>query len=408
VKVVMFYHSILSDWNHGNAHFLRGVVSELIARGHGVVVYEPRDAWSVTNLVAEHGDAPLARFRRAYPRLAPLVRRYDRATLDLDEAIDGADLVLVHEWNDHELVRRVGAYRARARDHLLLFHDTHHRAVTDSASMAAYDLSDYDGVLAFGRVIRDLYLERGWAERAWTWHEAADARVFHPATTPVEREGDLVWIGNWGDDERTAELHEFLIEPVQALGLRARVHGVRYPDEARCTLARAGIEYAGWLPNFDVPATFARFGATVHVPRRPYVEALAGIPTIRVFEALACGIPLVSAPWDDAEQMFAPGSDYLVATDGAAMRRHLRDVLHDSSLASTLATRGRRTILARHTCGHRVEELMGIVGELSAICYPSSASDGQHRGRDADASHAGTGSAEQLIADSRWQMADGR
>jgi spore maturation protein CgeB len=100
------------------------------------------------------------------------------------------------------------------------------------------------------------------------------------------------------------------------------------------------------------------------VPRRPYARALPGIPTIRVFEALACGIPLVSAPWDDVEGLFHPGRDYLVAGDGAAMRRHLRDVLADPSLAAALADHGRRTILARHTCAHRVEQLLDIHAEL--------------------------------------------
>ena len=63
---------------------------------------------------------------------------------------------------------------------------------------------------------------------------------------------------------------------------------------------------------------------TVHVPRRPYARMLPGIPTIRMFEALACGVPLVSAPWDDREHLFTPGEDYLVARDGVGMRRHLR------------------------------------------------------------------------------------
>ena len=201
--------------------------------------------------------------------------------------------MIVHEWTDPALVGRVGAHHARHPGrYRLLFHDTHHRAVTQPEALAAFDLSAYDGVLAFGACLRDLYLARRWARRAWIWHEAADTALFQPRAEPAE--GDLVWIGNWGDDERSAELHEFLIEPVRALGLRARVYGVRYPEAARRALADAGIEYAGWLPNFDVPSVFARFRVTVHVPRRPYVEALPGIPTIRPFEALACGIPLVS------------------------------------------------------------------------------------------------------------------
>src|SRR5688500_12904833 len=134
MRIVMFYHSLLSDWNHGNAHFLRGIVSELLRRGHAVDVYEPQDAWSVQNLMAEHGTSPIDEFRRAYPGLDST--RYDAASLDLDVALDGADVVLVHEWSDHDLVRRIGQHRAARGDYLLLFHDTHHRAITDERSMS--------------------------------------------------------------------------------------------------------------------------------------------------------------------------------------------------------------------------------------------------------------------------------
>src|SRR3954469_8881034 len=59
MRIVIFCHSLASDWNHGNAHFLRGVCSELVARGHDVAVYEPHDAWSAQNLVAEAGESAL-------------------------------------------------------------------------------------------------------------------------------------------------------------------------------------------------------------------------------------------------------------------------------------------------------------------------------------------------------------
>lgn len=361
MRIVMFYHSLLSDWNHGNAHFLRGVVRELLLRGNDVRVYEPADAWSVQNLLAEHGPEAIASFHRAFPMLEGI--RYELSSLDLNEALAGADLVLVHEWNDHGLVQRIGQHRARRGNYQLLFHDTHHRAITQPRDMARYDLAHYDGVLAFGQVLRDLYLQRRWVRRAWTWHEAADVHLFHPiANQPVE--GDLIWIGNWGDDERTQELHEFLFKPVRSLGLKARVHGVRYPDEAKAALARAGIEYRGWLANFAAPQALARFKVTVHVPRRPYVQALPGIPTIRVFEALACGIPLVCAPWNDSERLFAPGKDYLVAHDATQMKRQLKTLLAEPDYAREVASHGRSTILARHTCGHRVEELLEIVTEM--------------------------------------------
>src|SRR5205085_12625795 len=132
MRMVMFYHSLVSDWNHGNAHFLRGVASELLALGHEVRIYEPAESWSRTHLLQEHGPEALDAFRRAYPSLDSTI--YD--ALDLDEALSGADLVLVHEWNDHELVARIGRHRATRGGYQLLFHDTHHRSVSDPAAMS--------------------------------------------------------------------------------------------------------------------------------------------------------------------------------------------------------------------------------------------------------------------------------
>src|SRR5215211_4545271 len=184
MDVVFFCHSLLSDWNHGNAHFLRGLVTELAAREARVRVFEPRAAWSFENLQKEPGGAAaVEEVLAVYPAVRP--SRYEPATFDLDAALDGADLVLVHEWSDPALVKSIGKRRARGGRFKLLFHDTHHRGITDERAMAAYELSHYDGVLAFGRVLRDLYLRRGWTQRAWTWHEAADTRVFSPAGGPA-------------------------------------------------------------------------------------------------------------------------------------------------------------------------------------------------------------------------------
>ncbi|HVE85806.1 MAG TPA: glycosyltransferase [Myxococcales bacterium] len=359
MRIVIFCHSLISDWNHGNAHFLRGVGSELRARGNQVTYYEPEDAWSMQGMLAEQGEPAIARFKTAYPELSSV--RYRPDALDLDRALDGAGLVLVHEWNDPELVRRIGERHRRGR-FVLFFHDTHHRAVTAPDEMARYDLSDYDGVLAFGEVLRQIYLARGWTNLAFTWHEAADARRFRPLEGAT-RPRDVVFLGNWGQD-RTAELDELFLEPVKALGLRATVQGVRYPPEVKQRLADAGVAHTGWVPNFVVPLVLGQFKATVHIPRRPYARALPGIPTIRVFEALCCGIPLVSAPWEDSESLFTPGEDFLVARDGAQMRRHLALLVKDREAAQAMAARGRKTVLARHTCAHRVDELLALHAKL--------------------------------------------
>jgi spore maturation protein CgeB len=383
MKIVMFYHSLRSDWNNGNAHFLRGIASELRARGHQVLVYEPHDAWSMQNLATEHGREPLLNFETAYPGLSSV--QYRASELDLDQALDGADLVIVHEWNSPELVQKIGEHRQQSRSYRLLYHDTHHRMVTDPEGMSVFQLEHYDGVLAYGRVLQELYIQAGRAPRAWTWHEAADTRVFRPRAD-AERQGDVVWVGNWGDDERSAELREFLIQPLKRLGARATVYGVRYPLAAQTELNEANIGYAGWVPNFEVPGVFARFRLTIHVPRRPYVKALPGIPTIRPFEALACGMPLICSPWEDVEGLFQAGRDFLIARDGAEMERLIKAVLADQGLAQELADHGLKTVRARHTCAHRVDELLAIYAELRSA-------SGSRRAIDSPASTRSTNNA---------------
>ena len=363
MKVVYFTHSLESCWNHGNAHFLRGVLRDLIARGHEVAVWEPRDAWSRENLVRDHGEQGLEPYRAAYSELTS--ERFDPPA-NLDRALDRADLVLVHEWNDPALVAAVGEARAQGGRFTLLFHDTHHRAVSEPEGIKAFDLSGYDGVLAFGETLAEVYRRWGWDGRVFVWHEAADVRLFHPPAEEGPREG-LIWIGNWGDGERTRELETYLFKPAQDAGLGLDIHGVRYPADALATLERYGVRYHGWMANAAAPAAFARHLATVHVPRRFYVEQLPGIPTIRVFEALACGIPLVSAPWSDSEGLFTVGEDFLMVRSGEAMTQALTDLRNDPDLCNALTSKGLETIRARHTCAHRVDELLAVYDRLKGV-----------------------------------------
>jgi spore maturation protein CgeB len=357
MNVVYFTHSLVSCWNHGNAHFLRGVLRDLIHRGHEVDVFEPQGAWSLENLLRDHGEPGLDAYRRFYPELRSKTFGQD---IDLAATLQGADVVIVHEWNEPWLVAGLGALRRGGGRFTLLFHDTHHRAVSDPNAIRQFDLDGYDGVLAFGEALSEVYRRWGWGDRVFTWHEAADTRLFHPPQQEGERLG-LVWIGNWGDEERSAELESFLFRPAQTVGLPLDIYGVRYPDHALATLARYRVNYRGWLPNPRAPEVFARQLATVHVPRRFYVDLLPGIPTIRVFEALACGIPLVSAPWRDSENLFRPGTDYLVARDEAEMERHLRAVQNDPDLRRGLVESGLATIHGRHSCAHRVDQLLAIL-----------------------------------------------
>ena len=278
-----------------------------------------------------------------------------------EEELRNSDVVIVHEWNDPQVVRTILSLKAKY-GFLTLFHDTHHRAYTSPDQILRMPLRDFDGVLAFGEAIRKIYVGAFGVKRVWTFHEAADTAHFRPCSTP--KETDLVWVGNWGDEERTRELEEFLIRPAACLRYRTAVHGVRYPNAALCELHQAGIEFRGYLPNLEAPRSYAHSRISLHIPRRFYANGLSGIPTIRMFEALACGTPLICSPWVDSENLFRPGKDYLCVPDGNAMTAEIHNLLKDDKARSQLAAHGLDTIYRRHTCAHRASQLIEICQEL--------------------------------------------
>lgn len=362
LRLRFFAHSWRSDWNHGNAHFLRGLADELRKLGHDVRCYEPEEAWSYSNLLKEPSAAEsLTRFRSAFPDLQ--VRTYPPS---LDSAADSdlrdADVVIVHEWNSAAVVEKILFLKQRY-GFRALFHDTHHRAYTHPAEISKFRIPEFDGVLAFGDAIRRIYLDAFDAKRAWTFHEAADTSRFCPASEAGGTE--VNWIGNWGDEERTRELQEFLIEPLSALQpIESAVYGVRYPQEAKRELENAGIQYRGYLANLAAPEVYSRCALTLHIPRRCYSNGLSGIPTIRMFEAFACGVPLICSPWSDLEGLFRPGQDFLCVRDGRAMKAEIAHLMRDRQAREQLSQNALETITRRHTCLHRAEQFEEICEEL--------------------------------------------
>jgi spore maturation protein CgeB len=368
LSIRIFAHSLVSDWNHGNAHFLRGLTRALVRMGHDVKCYEELGSWSLSNLVQQENERSIEaidQFRAAYPELNIHFYKNDETLYPfLQKELRNVDVVLIHEWNDPAIANAILELKDRLHFHAL-FHDTHHRAYTRAGEILKFHLHKVDGVLAFGEAIRRIYADGFGVERAWTFHEAADVDVFYPISGP--KQADVIWIGNWGDDERTRELQEFLIEPARSMpGRKFVVHGVRYPESALRMLKNAEIEYRGYLPNLSVPAAYAQSALTLHVPRRQYANGLAGVPTIRVFEALACGMPLVCSPWNDAEGLFRPGQDFINVPDGKAMVHELKYLLSDDSARRQLGESGLQTIRARHTCMHRAQQLTEICEELTA------------------------------------------
>lgn len=337
MHIVLFGESAATRAGSNDTPTWQGIATELHARGHAV-------------------------------RVVP-------ATADLTAALAGVDLVVVHTGHEPDFVSRVGRHHARAHDYGLLLHDAGHRSISDPASLAALDLRHYDGVLAGGPTVARLYVERGWTRDAWAWPASADVRIFYPrrqldrpgriVDPEPPRGGDVVWIGHVGADAaRQAAFDEFFITPVTRLRVRAAAYGSGYAQSTLDALAGANIEYRGWIPRQLRPEVFAQFRATVYVPPGPYVGALQGIPTAPLFEAMACGIPLVSSRWHDVSGVFGGHTHFLVADTGAEMTAHLGVLLAQPSLGAELARRALQDVKAHHTCAHRVDALLSIASEI--------------------------------------------
>lgn len=362
-RFAFFYQSLVSDWNHGNAHFLRGLMRALQARGHQVVCYEQEDNWSLQNLLQIKPNA-LDEFVAQFPDLR--FERY-RPGADFERwlraRVAEADVVLVHEWNAPQVIRLLGRL-CREQGTRSLFHDTHYRVVLDESYRAQLGLDAYTDILAYSPSIAQRYRELGLDRfnRVHVLHEAADTTVYSPLGLP--KSTDVVFVGNYGDGDRSDELEDYVFGPRAELPhLSFAMYGVRYPQQVVERLNNGlDISYHGWLPAIQVARVYSSARVVLHVPRRQYIELLPGTPTIRVFEALACGACLVSLPWDDTDHLFEIGKDFAVAHSAAEMRDLIAWLTEDEPARQAFADHGYRTILDHHTCAHRADELLQMLG----------------------------------------------
>jgi spore maturation protein CgeB len=359
-RFALFYQSLVSDWNHGNAHFLRGLMRALQARGHSTICYEQADNWSLSNLLSLNPRA-IAQFRDAFPDLVFETYRLDDAEAFLRQRLAHADVAIVNEWNEPDVVRLIGRL-CRELGVTAVFHDTHYRVVLDADYRDRLGLEQFDHILAFSPSVAERYRALDFSNVS-VLHEAADITVFKPSHVP--KSTDVVFVGNYGDGDRSAEIEDYVFGPRQRLpGLRYAMYGVRYPEAVVARLNNGlDISYRGWLANADVPGVYSAARTVLHVPRRQYVELLPGTPTIRVFEALATRACLISLPWQDTDRLFSAGEDFAVANSPDEMRDVIDWLCRDDAARDRIAEHGYQTILARHTCGHRADELLLLLDQ---------------------------------------------
>jgi spore maturation protein CgeB len=344
LRMVVLGLTITSSWGNGHATTYRGLVRELVARGHDVTFLERDVPW-----YAQHRDLPEPPYGRTclYRDVADLRERFE-------EEVSAADVVVVGSYVPDGIA--VGEWVTGVARGVTAFYDIDTPVTLaalangGTAYLSRELIPRYRLYLSFtgGPTLERLEREFG-APAARALYCAVDPTVHRPVDRPPN--WDLGYLGTYSAD-RQGPLEHLLFEPARALPEgRFAVAGPQYP---------ADVEWPGNVDRLEHVAPDAHrdfYGAqrfTLNLTRADMREA-GWSPSVRLFEAAACGVPIISDAWSGLEAFFVPGEEILVAASPADVVRALTGLPDDERLA--LGARARAAVLARHTAAHRAEEL---------------------------------------------------
>jgi spore maturation protein CgeB len=334
---------VTSSWGNGHATTYRGLIRGLAARGHKILFLERDVPW-----YAENRDQPSMKEARIelYRDLSELPR--------FEAEIAAADLVIVGSFVPEGI--RVGDWVASVARGITAFYD-----IDTPVTLGKLEAGDCDYVsrdliaryrlyLSFtgGPTLRRLEMHYG-SPMARVLYCSVDPSEYYPERR--DHRWDLGYLGTYSADRQPA-LERLLIEPARRLQAGSfAVAGPMYP---------AGIE---WPPNVErmihlAPSRHRRFYAaqrfTLNITRAGMIAA-GYSPSVRLFEAGACGVPIISDRWDGIDTLFRPGREILLADSADDVLRYLLDTPEETRLA--LGAQARQVILSEHTPRCRAAQL---------------------------------------------------
>jgi spore maturation protein CgeB len=360
LSLVFLGLSITSSWGNGHATTYRALLRELALRGHRLLFLERRAPWYQDN-----ADMPKPPFCETalYGSLEELFRGYREDIVNADAVILGSYVI------EGSAIAQLLAKTARG---VRAFYDIDTpitvRALADGSCsyLKASDVPSFDLYLSFsgGPVLRRLERELG-ARRAAPLYCSVDPRLYYPIET--SRRWDLGYLGTYSADRQPA-LDRLLLEPARQLPeAKFVVAGPQYPDEL---VWPANVERREHVAPFEHCEFYASQRATLNVTRHDMVEA-GYSPSVRLFEAAACGVPIVSDVWPGIDSFFVPGEEILLAESSEDVARHLAELGEDQRVA--IGERARNRVLRSHTATRRAEQLEALIFRALSVRRRSSA-----------------------------------
>jgi spore maturation protein CgeB len=351
LRIVILGLSITSSWGNGHATTYRGLVRELARRGHDLLFLERDVPW-----YANHRD--LANPPYGHTELyASVDELRDRFGADVRQA----DLVIVGSYVPDGAA--VGDWvQAQARG-LKAFYDIDTPVTLAKLARGEHEylrpdqIAGYDLYLSFtgGPTLRRLEQEFG-SPQARVLYCSVDPELYFREPRPFE--WDLGYMGTYSDD-RQPTVNELLLEPARRLpDARFIVAGPQYPDTDRWP---SNVTHQPHLPPAGHRAFYNSQRFTLNVTRADMIAA-GWSPSVRLFEAAACGTAIISDRWAGLESLLVPGEEILLAASTQEIIDILRTTTERQRL--NLSVRARQRILGEHTAAHRAEQLEGYARDL--------------------------------------------
>lgn len=344
MKIAILGLSITSSWGNGHATTYRGLAKALAARGHHVFFLERETEWYAGN--RDLPDPPYCR--------AIVYQGLDALRTTWHGEVSGADAVIVGSYvpDGREVIDWVLETARGVR----VFYDidtpvTIGALASDSCAFIRRDqIPRFDAYLSFtgGEILTRLEGEYG-ARYARPLYCSVDAEQYQPID--VERRWNLGYLGTYSAD-RQAGLEVRLMEPARRWEQgRFVVAGPQFPEAVDWP---ANVERITHLAPPLHPSFYRAQQFTLNITRAAMVAA-GYSPSVRLFEAAACGTPIISDEWTGLGDFFEPGREILVTRSAEETLSYLRDLPEGERTA--IAARARSRVLATHTAAHRAREL---------------------------------------------------
>jgi spore maturation protein CgeB len=343
LNIVIIGLSVTSSWGNGHATTYRALIEALANRGHHVTFLERDVPW-----YRGHRDLtkPPNWTVKLYQSLQDIPRRYTSLIRDANLVILGSyvpDGIAIAEWVTAHAQGITAFYDIDTP--VTLAGLDHGLAYLSAAMIPRFDLYlSFSGGPVPG-MIEDAY----GSPMARVLYCSADPDLYRPH--PVKQHWSLGYLGTYSSD-RQPSLERLLLAPAKMLAdHQFVVAGSRYPEHLVWPDNVSRIEH---LSQHEHPPFYSRQRFTLNLTRAD-MRALGFSPSVRLFEAAACGTPVISDRWPGIETIFEPGTEILLVSDAREVSQILRDVPEERRLA--IADKARRRILADHTPDHRARQL---------------------------------------------------